>query len=475
MLLLLHIALSAHLFVAVQSAKQFSRVGYAANSTFWYGASVAIHTGALAAAGSIHGPLAMHAVRFLDAAGLIGAAVALGVLSLNPGVARPGAIRGSTFVAAGLAALTLGTIHATGMWNPASVNDVEAALWLVGSMITVVNVLRARIDPEYEPIWLHLGTLANAAIALRDMVEAMQGGTTMWRPVGFLFALFAFTLIRASEHTVNSFRVQKQSAAPAARAAELEALNRDLQAAKEEIGRTHELAAVGELAAVIAHEVRNPLAVISNAVAGLRKPLPKADHEMLLAIVDEETHRLNRIVTDLLRYARPINLQQDEIDLSELLERVLYTYRTNPGLAITLEVNGKHPHVFGDPTLLRQVFDNLCENATQAMSGNGELRIRVEANDDEVSVIITDSGVGMDTQILRRAKDPFFTTRPSGTGLGLAIVERIVEAHTGTFTIASHPGEGTTVRVSISQRARQNSTPVTLRRTSVRSETQPQS
>ena len=107
--------------------------------------------------------------------------------------------------------------------------------------------------------------------------------------------------------------------------------------------------------------------------------------------------------------------------------------------------------LWGDANLLRQVFDNLIDNAVQAMASGGVLTIRVRAvtedGTDGLAVDIIDTGEGMDTQVRSRARDPFFTTRPSGTGLGLAIVDRIVEAHGGHLAIDSRAGEGTTVTV----------------------------
>ncbi len=105
----------------------------------------------------------------------------------------------------------------------------------------------------------------------------------------------------------------------------------------------------------------------------------------------------------------------------------------------------------GDANLLRQVFDNLIDNAVQAMGQSGTLTVRLRSDNqqgvDGLAVDIIDTGEGMDTQVRSRARDPFFTTRPSGTGLGLAIVDRIVDAHGGQFAIDSHAGEGTTVTV----------------------------
>jgi signal transduction histidine kinase len=227
----------------------------------------------------------------------------------------------------------------------------------------------------------------------------------------------------------------------------------DLRKIQEELLKKEQLAVVGELAAVIAHEVRNPLAVIANAGAGLRKPaISREDQDVLLAILDEETSRLNRLVSDLLRYARPVSVQRTQIALRDLLERALALAKAGAKTVETdLQMEAHEGRLWGDANLLRQVFDNLVDNAIQAMSSGGRLTIRVRAwnrdGTDGLGVDIIDTGEGMDTQVRSRALDPFFTTRPSGTGLGLAIVDRIIEAHGGALDIDSRAGEGTTVTV----------------------------
>jgi signal transduction histidine kinase len=227
----------------------------------------------------------------------------------------------------------------------------------------------------------------------------------------------------------------------------------ELRAAQEELVKKEQLAVVGELAAVIAHEVRNPLAVIANSVAGLRKQsISRKDHETLLGILDEETSRLNRLVTDLLRYARPVNVQRSHFSLADLLDRTLSLANTDrKAIKTELKVECHEGRIWGDANLLRQVFDNLVDNAVQAMGTGGTLTVRVrtsiEGGVEGLAVDIVDTGEGMDTQVRSRARDPFFTTRPSGTGLGLAIVDRIVDAHGGHFAIDSRAGEGTTVTV----------------------------
>ncbi len=227
----------------------------------------------------------------------------------------------------------------------------------------------------------------------------------------------------------------------------------DLHAAQEELVKKEQLAVVGELAAVIAHEVRNPLAIIANAVAGLRKQaVSRADHDTLLAIMDEETSRLNRLVQDLLRYARPVNIQRTLFSLIDVLQRAAgQSCSDREGIRTVFQCDCGEARIWGDANLLRQVFDNLTDNAVQAMGSDGTLTIRLRAADSGdargLAIEVIDTGEGMDSQVRSRARDPFFTTRPSGTGLGLAIVERIVVAHGGSLAIDSHAGEGTTVTV----------------------------
>ena len=239
------------------------------------------------------------------------------------------------------------------------------------------------------------------------------------------------------------------------RTRELRSSYDELRHTQEELVRKEQLAVVGELAAVIAHEVRNPLAVIKNSVSGLRRArLSREDHETLLGILDEEVDRLNRLVTDLLAYARPLSPQRTEVSLPELVERTLHAARTrHPGVPVRFDVSldGTPDVIHGDPDLLRNAFVNIVDNAIQAMSTGGTLRIRtgLTAIDERTTVRVdfSDTGEGMEPSVRRKARDPFFTTRPSGTGLGLAIVERVVRTHGGRIEIESTAGEGTKVSV----------------------------
>ncbi|MGC4063568.1 MAG: ATP-binding protein [Polyangiaceae bacterium] len=231
---------------------------------------------------------------------------------------------------------------------------------------------------------------------------------------------------------------------------ELSANNASLERMQGELGTKKQLAAVGELAAAIAHEVRNPLAIIMNAAAGLRRPtLQIDDRNTLLGILDEETARLNRLVTDLLRFARPVIIKRSSVSISELAKRVEGRLDDDHVLAVSIPDDPLLRVVQADANLLRLVFDNLVANAFQAMPEGGTVHINVGeqvlGETPFVRIEIVDHGHGMDEQVLERATDPFYTTRPSGTGLGLPIVQRIVEAHGGRIEIESALGQGTKV------------------------------
>jgi signal transduction histidine kinase len=242
------------------------------------------------------------------------------------------------------------------------------------------------------------------------------------------------------------------------RAQELSRAYAELRAAQDKLVRKEQLAAVGELSAVVAHEVRNPLAIISNAVATLRRSgVGEQDRGTLLGILDEESSRLNRLVGDLLRYARPVNLERQLVSLRELVERGMALAQGKLHLDAELVEPEPTEKIWADANLIRQVIENLIDNAIQAMQSGGVLTVTLVnldlAGAPGVEIQIQDTGEGMDTHVRSRALDPFFTTRPSGTGLGLAIVARIVDAHGGVLRIRSKSGAGTVMHVFLPRSA----------------------
>ncbi len=220
----------------------------------------------------------------------------------------------------------------------------------------------------------------------------------------------------------------------------------DLERAQRRLIQGERLAALGEMSAVVAHEVRNPLGVIFNSLGSLRRLVrPTGDARMLLDIVGEEADRLNRIVGDLLDFARPSTPELRPEALDRVVEdAVAAALALRPqGVEVARELDPSLPPVPVDPRLVHQAVVNVVANAVQAMPGGGRLTVRTRADGDEAVVEIEDTGAGIPDEVRARIFEPFFTTKANGTGLGLAVVRRIVEWHGGTVSVRTRPGEGT--------------------------------
>jgi PAS domain S-box-containing protein len=228
----------------------------------------------------------------------------------------------------------------------------------------------------------------------------------------------------------------------------------DLSRAQAQLVQRERLAALGEMAAALAHEVRNPLAVIFNSLASLPREISSGrETDPLLAILKEEAHRINHLVGDLLDFARPaLPLLADTALQPLVVEAVGAVLSTSPGIELEVSNGSGLGQVSMDARLMRQVFLNLANNAVQAMPHGGTLRVRLslDASGPEpmVQVAFSDSGDGIAAEVLPRIFEPFFTTRARGTGLGLALVRRIVEGHRGRIDVTSEEGMGTRAVIS---------------------------
>jgi two-component system sensor histidine kinase PilS (NtrC family) len=219
---------------------------------------------------------------------------------------------------------------------------------------------------------------------------------------------------------------------------------------EREVRMQDRLAAVGRLAAAIAHEIRNPLSSIAGSVSLLSGiPDLNEEHRQLLGIVTRESQRLNGIITDFLAYSRGKQYHFDKTDLVRLLEDTLTLVRnrmTADNTGITVESRFAVPEawVLGDGDRLKQVFWNFSENAVRAMRDGGTLKVAVESQGDDWQVSFADTGTGMTPQQTEKIFEPFQSNFEGGTGLGLAIVYQIVQAHEGRVWARSRSGQGTT-------------------------------
>lgn len=230
--------------------------------------------------------------------------------------------------------------------------------------------------------------------------------------------------------------------------------HRDLVSAQTELVRQTRMAAMGEIAAAVAHEARNPLGALSNCIQLLRgNPDIVGEDADLLTIMQSESKRLNDIVSDFLAFGRPRAPRFAPVDLHELIDETWALLQRDDRCSDTIVFERRFDTaltaVRADRDQLRQVFWNLFLNAVQAMRDEGTLTVETRRVDGDVEVCVRDTGPGIPAGILPRIFEPFVTTKAGGTGLGLAIVRRIVEDHGGRITVSAHEGEGTSVVLSL--------------------------
>ena len=212
------------------------------------------------------------------------------------------------------------------------------------------------------------------------------------------------------------------------------------------------LAAVGQQAASVAHEIKNPLAGIRGACEIISDGYTDDDPKKELSVeVLRQVDRLNRTVQELLIFARPQNLKPAVTDLNWILARVLDLLADDPdnrSMEVVRRFQDHLPSVLVDPQQVEQVFFHLVLTAFQVTGQRGRVEVTTEVSANAVTAIVADDGPGMDADVLDHIFEPFFTTRAKGTGLGLAIVRKIVDGHGGTIEVESEPGHGTRFTVA---------------------------
>jgi signal transduction histidine kinase len=220
-----------------------------------------------------------------------------------------------------------------------------------------------------------------------------------------------------------------------------------LAATRARLAQSEKLAALGQLAGAIAHEVRNPLAVMRSAAQGLLEDEGSAGAasrracEFIIAEID----RLHSVVTSLLAFVRPLPLKRRAVRVDDLFDRTEELAREElAGARVRLarRMGDPLPAIDGDPDLLCQALLGLVANAAEAMGDGGDIVLEAERCAGGVELAVADSGPGVPPELRSKVFEPFFTTRPKGTGLGLAVVQQIVTAHAGSVAVHDRPGGG---------------------------------
>ena len=224
---------------------------------------------------------------------------------------------------------------------------------------------------------------------------------------------------------------------------------------RREIERSRRLASVGRLAAGVAHEIRNPLSSIKGFATYFKERYPDIPRDQQTAtIMIQEVDRLNRVVSQLLEFARPVNIKPQPTNLSALIDdsiKLIENQAAEKGIAIKTRNSSRATPVMVDPDRLNQVLLNVYLNAIESMDSGGELKIELSPNSEAegIDINISDTGCGISPQDLLKIFDPYYTTKSSGTGLGLAIAHNIIEAIGGQILVKSQPDQGTTFKITI--------------------------
>ncbi|MFT3745773.1 MAG: ATP-binding protein [Pyrinomonadaceae bacterium] len=229
----------------------------------------------------------------------------------------------------------------------------------------------------------------------------------------------------------------------------------EIRSMEESVRRKDRLAAVGRVAAGLAHEIRNPLGAMRGAIQVLESTTPAGSTQAsLMDIILKESDRLNSIITNFLGYARPAAAEFAETDIGEAIRETVTLLKHSPDVkehhVLMPEIPESPILIAADAAQLKQIFWNLARNAMQAMPEGGELKISLEnIPNNRIRIVFADTGVGMSPEQVEQLFEPFSTSTSGGTGLGLSIVYQIVKDHNGAINVRSHQGNGTTITVEL--------------------------
>lgn len=225
----------------------------------------------------------------------------------------------------------------------------------------------------------------------------------------------------------------------------------DIRRLEDQMKQKEKLAAIGQLAAGIAHEIRNPLAGISGSIELLSQDTTNPDDQKLMRIILKEIDRLNLLITDFLDYSKPEKRPDQKVDLAFILDEVVQNIKNSSQTPTNLkyDVQIAHAPILGYSDKLKQAFLNIIVNAVQAMKDSPEplLKITLQSENDKILLQIKDNGMGMKEETQKRIFEPFYTTKTKGTGLGLAVTHKILESHGALVSIESELGQGTTFKL----------------------------
>ena len=223
----------------------------------------------------------------------------------------------------------------------------------------------------------------------------------------------------------------------------------EIRQMENEVNRSRHLSSIGSLAAGVAHEIRNPLSSIKGFAVYFKERLSgNKEDEQTADVMIAETERLNRVISQLIEFTRPLELKKEKVKFVELVEHTIKLIAADAQknkISVEIDTAVEMPAVEVDPDKIKQALLNIFLNSLTGLKEGGKLIIELSPGTDNLTVIISDNGVGIEKTDLLKIYDPYFTSKPAGTGLGLAVVQKIMEAHGGRINVESIAGKGTKV------------------------------
>lgn len=357
-------------------------------------------------------------------------------------------------------------------WSPRMGPSYAVILKILLGTLLLEHTGEMAINSSYYPIYYlpvvtaatyfdTLGTLLWTALASAAycslLIPAMQDFTITGEAITELSSRVLFFFLAAMLVSRFSVEIRRRATAYQSLAEQMAITNQRLAEVQEEARRTERLAALGQMSAGLAHEIRNPLGVIKGSAEMLTKKLQDSNPlaSELAGYISSETNRLSALVARFLDFARPQALELIPGSITEVVDRALaavVTQRPDAKVTVEREYAQGLPQVRMDDRLCEQVFQNLALNAYEAMEpGGGTLRVEIaavrRAAGSGVEVTLRDTGPGIPPEICEQIFNPFFTTKKTGVGLGLAIVSKIVDDHRGSLQVESTLGQGACFRV----------------------------
>ncbi|MBA4373379.1 MAG: hypothetical protein C0402_11040 [Thermodesulfovibrio sp.] len=339
------------------------------------------------------------------------------------------------------------------------INHISALIYFIAGILFIRGFLRT-----YDIIYLIFGTSA----LLFFISELFFGLSNLWNPLWWYWhiikALIFAGLISGlaygftrSFYRLNTSRIQMATLLEniGKKNIEIEKAYVTLKETQKYLNESEKLASIGKMAAMMAHEIRNPLGAISNSVGVLKKYSLRPDETSeLLTLVEDEMERLNKLTEDFLSFAKPSRLRRDKTDLNTVLDETLFFLNTekiqSSGITFQKLFAPDIPLLMLDRNHMKQVFINILMNSIQAMPEGGVIAIQTiyRNKEDEVQITFADTGIGMTEDELSLVFQPFYTTKDKGLGLGFNIIHKIVKEHGGYLLLSSKKNEGTEITLS---------------------------